>query len=419
VGVRSRAAINALFVLGLALLVWAFVRTRQDREIAGTQIGASIDERPAPLTKPPAIKVEKRLLVVSNEFHWSQVESDDYKTYIARLRAIGVPEQTIRDIIIADLDKLMAPSVATLRGRKGEIKYWEPVEEELLIDVDAREVARKEREVERQKQEILKELTGADLRRERLQQQGHDDYYERRLSFLPEDRRSTVRDILEKYDDAETQLRARETEEGEPLTLAEQQQARVLRQQRDAELKAALTPAEREQYELWMSTTANAVRSAFYGMNPTESEFRAVYQARKTFDETWGNTDPALLNPSAQQQRAQALQQSEEQIRRALGDQRYAEWKRGEDPDYHQLCALATRYQVPRAKAAEVFSYKSVLQDYRAQVVTDASLTPAQKQQALAAMTQEAEKAIQSALGERAFRQYQRTGQADWIRGEP
>lgn len=36
-------------------------------------------------------------------FAWSKVESSDYSTYIANLRAIGCPEQTIRDIITADI----------------------------------------------------------------------------------------------------------------------------------------------------------------------------------------------------------------------------------------------------------------------------------------------------------------------------
>jgi hypothetical protein len=40
--------------------------------------------------------------------HWSQIESSDYLVYIANLRAIGCPEQTIRDIIIADIDSLFA-----------------------------------------------------------------------------------------------------------------------------------------------------------------------------------------------------------------------------------------------------------------------------------------------------------------------
>lgn len=41
-------------------------------------------------------------------FRWSQLESTDYRTYIANLRGIGCPEQTIRDIITADVNSLYA-----------------------------------------------------------------------------------------------------------------------------------------------------------------------------------------------------------------------------------------------------------------------------------------------------------------------
>lgn len=41
-------------------------------------------------------------------FQWDQVESDDYRVYIANLRGIGCPEETVRDIITADVDKLYA-----------------------------------------------------------------------------------------------------------------------------------------------------------------------------------------------------------------------------------------------------------------------------------------------------------------------
>jgi hypothetical protein len=37
-------------------------------------------------------------------FHWRRLESTDYRTYIANLRGIECPEQTIRDIITADVD---------------------------------------------------------------------------------------------------------------------------------------------------------------------------------------------------------------------------------------------------------------------------------------------------------------------------
>jgi hypothetical protein len=42
-------------------------------------------------------------------FRWSQLESTDYHAYVANLRRVGCPEQTIRDIITADVDTLYAP----------------------------------------------------------------------------------------------------------------------------------------------------------------------------------------------------------------------------------------------------------------------------------------------------------------------
>src|SRR5262245_1857942 len=39
-------------------------------------------------------------------FNWAELESSDYKDYIEKLRAFGVPERTIRDIIMADVAKM-------------------------------------------------------------------------------------------------------------------------------------------------------------------------------------------------------------------------------------------------------------------------------------------------------------------------
>ena len=49
-----------------------------------------------------------RTNVLMESFSWSQVESGDYRTYIANLRTIGCPEPTIRDIISADVGNLYA-----------------------------------------------------------------------------------------------------------------------------------------------------------------------------------------------------------------------------------------------------------------------------------------------------------------------
>src|SRR6185369_814692 len=62
---------------------------------------------PTPATAAPAetrtVRVET---ITTNSFNWANVESPDYRDYIAKLRAIGCPEETVRDIIIADVNKL-------------------------------------------------------------------------------------------------------------------------------------------------------------------------------------------------------------------------------------------------------------------------------------------------------------------------
>ncbi len=57
----------------------------------------------------------------SPQFRWSQVESADYPIYIANLRRIGCPEQTIRDIITADVDTLYAPKRRQLDEREMQL----------------------------------------------------------------------------------------------------------------------------------------------------------------------------------------------------------------------------------------------------------------------------------------------------------
>jgi hypothetical protein len=50
------------------------------------------------------------------------LESTDYRTYVRNLRAIGCPEQTIRDIITADVDaNLYADKREKLRAREQEL----------------------------------------------------------------------------------------------------------------------------------------------------------------------------------------------------------------------------------------------------------------------------------------------------------
>lgn len=370
---------------------------------------AAAPSRPA----PPA--ATEKIMVVTNSLRWAQLESEDYKTYIARLRGIGCPEQTIRDIIISDLDKLLAPEIAAVYGRRKELRYWHPEEAEMINDVNPREVFQRQREIDQRKREIIRELINADLSRERMKASGQEDYYERRLGFLPEDRRTRIRELLEQFDDAEQKIRDKETADNGALSAGDLAQLRLLRQQREAELDQMLAPSEKQQYELWLSPTANETRHALYGMDATEQEFLAVYQARKAFEDAWGQRDPGLLDAASREQMEQARAGMEAQILRDLGEERYADYQRGRDDDFHLLSALTTRFKLPREKAAEVYSYKNVAANYREQVRSNRGLSAQQREEALKAIAEETANAIRGVLGPNAYNHYLRSGQGRWI----
>jgi hypothetical protein len=54
-------------------------------------------------------------------FQWAMLESDDYQTYIANLRAVGCPEPVLRDLIAAELKELY---VVQDRSGSSGLAFW-------------------------------------------------------------------------------------------------------------------------------------------------------------------------------------------------------------------------------------------------------------------------------------------------------
>jgi hypothetical protein len=414
--VKSPKVIALLLLLNFGVFGGILYYLLQSRIAAPiSSIEATHGSTTAPSVHPAPPATTEKVIVVTNSLRWAQLESEDYKTYIARLRGIGCPEQTIRDIIIADLDKLLAPEIAAAYGRRKELRYWHPEEAEMINDVNPHEVFQKQRAIDQRKRDIIRELINADLSRERMKASGQEDYYERRLGFLPEDRRTRVRELLEQFDEAEQKIRTKEAEDEGALSATDRAQLRLLRQQREDELGRLLAPSEKQDYELWLSPTANDVRHALYGMDATEQEFLTVYQARKAFDDAWGQRDPDLLDAASRQQMEQARADMEGQISRGLGEERYADYQRGRDDDFHLLSALVTRFQLPREKAAEVYSYKNVAANYREQVRSNPAFSAQQRAEAMKAISEETANVVRGVLGPKAYSHYVRSGQGRWI----
>ena len=370
-----------------------------------------------PATEQVTIVTDTAPVVVvrTNAFDWQQLESEDYRTYIARLRSIGCPEQTIRDIVIADLEKLMAARVKAIDAPREPPKYWKPERKELVSTTEALEKIGQKQEVDFEKREIIRDLLGVDLAAERLRQRGERDIYEERLDFLSPDKRARVRMIVERANRAEVALREKSWLEHDELTPEERQELAQIEQTKEGEIAALLLPGELEQYNLWFSPSAYRVRDAFFAMEPSEEDFLAIYGIQRAFDEKWHTVDPSSLTPIQQQQYQLDEAQYENQIREYLGADRYNEFRRSRDDDFQQLQAAAAQFGLNLGVASEVYAYKKVLQDERTRVQQMPGLTLEQRRRINTALAEEAERSIIEVMGPQVYRYYIRSGSGKWI----
>ena len=405
---RSTLLLVLLNAVWLAVASWYIVRhfdgARVEPRVQVVTNYVPVFKASRPATPAP-VTVITNIVAATNEFRWAQLESEDYRDYITRLRAIGCPEQTIRDLVIADVDKMFAPKVQAASVGPREIKYWQPVEQEMWDGSAEQAALRQQRAVDYEKREVIRQLLGVDLIGERLRVQGQADYHGQRLGFLPEQKRAQVRSVLDQFADKERELMEEQIDNGDGF-LATGDLARI-RKEKDATLTPLLTPEERAQYDLWFSDSASAVRQSVFGMNATEEEFLKLYQLRKNLDAQGGADN------------AKAWENYQAEAQKALGPERHAEWTRAQDPNYRELAQVAARFKLPAATAAELHSYWEPIEAERARVDADPNMNATQRDAAYRAIATETQKIFKEVLGEKAFRYYSRRTANPWTQAGP
>ena len=137
---------------------------------------------------------------------WRQVEAPDYPTYMRNLRAIGVPEQTVRDIVTADLLKAFQPTrVEALAEVRGEFRFWEAA----VDDPDARsELRRRQNELDRELGGALDELFGPEVIPPSTEHEWKLAQLEWQLSFLPPERREPIVTVLLRAAEIDAQFKS-------------------------------------------------------------------------------------------------------------------------------------------------------------------------------------------------------------------
>jgi hypothetical protein len=262
--------------------------------------------------------------VAAPSFRWSELESTDYRQYIQNLKAVGCPEQTIRDLVLAELNERFATRAHAIWQRPQPEWWQKPRDERPSPDQIKQLVA-----LEHEKAGIMKELFGSSPAPQELvdscflQLQGD----EQNLLFLPQATRQSALQALAEagFDEKEAAMRAANPNSDPERTLFDDK-VKVLQQ--------VLSPDDLKQFRLRSSPRAQWLRTEVQYLDLTPDEFSALLDLRQ---QRLGSSDDLAGG------RPEAIQD----VRQLFGDERASEFERVSDPNYLNARYAADRAGVP------------------------------------------------------------------------
>jgi len=328
------------------------------------------------------------------------IESDDYRKYIANLRGIGCPEETIRDIIIADVNKLFESRKKDLKKQAGEFKFWKPGQTFAGLDPER---LKQHQELAREKRDVLKELLGVDIQETANPMAEAMNPLEDALAFLPPEKQAKAVTMMQEFQAKMAQANANRG--GQPAT-NNAAQLKALTDEYKAALNQFLTPAEKEQFELTISQTAQNMRNQLSAFNPTEQEFRDIFKIRQKFDEE-SQLAGRATDPGSTDRREAAYFDTERQIRQLLGDARYNEYRASrDDVPNTPLRQIAEAEGIPVERATQVLELRDMAREQALRIRTDTTLNDLQRETTLTRIHAETRTAVTGVLGEKAATAY-------------
>ncbi|NJN05259.1 MAG: M13 family metallopeptidase [Rhodobacteraceae bacterium] len=357
----------------------------------------------APNATPAPVPADPR----TNLFHWSQVESTDYRKYISNLRGIGCPEETIKDFIMTDLMRHYAKRRGKLEDNGREFRFWETDERRALTAQQRQERDRELAGIDKELPAVLRELLGVNYERElnRYFVDAHTE--EKRLAFLDPSKRDQVLVVRELVEEMRERLLDQIGKDGP--NSEQQARLRAINDLHSGLLAQTLSREELEVYQMSTSPTADRLRSQLIGFAPTQEEFRRIFQLWQEFDR-----DFEFAGPEREIERAASVRKIEEKIVAQLDPQRAGDYQRARNPEYRDLVLFTQAYELPPATAQAIDDMRAAALNVRSQVLANQSLDASQRAAALEALQDEVQSSIGAALGEELYGKF--TGQAGrWI----
>jgi hypothetical protein len=382
---RARILVAASVALN-ALLTWMVVR--EAREVPVVSLPYPSNRLQTTSTNKG---VKTKVIIRRQYFNWSDVESDDYPTYVANLKSIGCPPATIRDIIVADVNQLYARRAAT-EIVTGDQQWWlsEP-------DPDVLEAAAEKADaLESERRQLLDGLLGQGWDSTSASPATPSRFSGAVLaSVTPEGRQAVERVELESARRYKEYAEAQKAV-GRPLDPAEVTRLRLATR---SDLAKILSPAQLEEYLLRYSANATSLRASLKGFEASQDEFRAIFRARDDIDSQlsalYASDDPASIRKRAELEKAR-----DAAVEQSLGPERFSNYKLIQDPLFQQAQAAVEQSGAPPEKIMPMYQINQLTQQEKQRIEANKRLTPEQRAQALQTVEFQQQQALQKVLGQ-------------------
>lgn len=388
--------------------------------VALVAVAAHLLRKPATETLPsPAITVQNstdelrvvtnlqsQIIFVTNRFHWRQLESTNHDEFVANLRAVGCPERTIRDIIVADVWQTFAAS----EHRAPRIPFWS--------NGPRRVAAQRQHEAG---QVQLRSDLAAMLRRlfglEWSPQLKRDVFAEEQavcrvvLGEVSEEQFQRASGLImaapQAKEDVDWHCRG--------VFLAEDY-TKLMRRRDDLErqLRAVLSPAQFEEF----SARAGVIEMMFDSggleeLKPTPAELRRMSLANSQVRPLgWKFLDLAESQSEEEQVKDKAA--FNQRVRQILGEARYTEFELLQDYNYRQVYSFAQDSQLPLQTAHQLYEVRKLALEEVQSLRQDKALDPTTRTQRLAAVMTSVSREVSALLGPRLFGDFVRQS-GQWV----
>jgi hypothetical protein len=397
-------ALNALLVGFVTWLACAGPHWEIRADISRFLANRGLRVKPHFALPPPACGLAPEVVEIEESFHWAQLESADYRVYLANLRGLGCPESTVRDILIADVNDLFIGRVKALVDEVSG-RFWNLITHEAelreLVEAKAKQLSA----LKEQRDELLTTLFGAANPRADEEQLAAAaavrEQWERVADFLPAEKRARFAAGKEELERAWTEvLRTPD------LTNAQRQARRKeLDAAQDLSLRAWLSSGEYDELRLRQSPAAG-LPHRLVGLDLSEATVDAVAKIQFARDQALAvlSSKDADFNSRT----GQLQQQSEAQTRELLGLDGYAAFQRATDQRYEPIYRVTQRLELSDATAASAYDIRRQAEDAAGRLRNDPSLAPDARLGGLQAIGAEAKQSLAAALGTKGFAAYER-----------